>query len=213
WVDVRVPVWAAAGLTIGLDPVQVAALGTQASAAADLKTEWLNLKAQATAKGAEYRAAAGAMRSTAAAQVVQVRGFARTQANPDAVFAAAQLPIPAQPGPTPAPGVASDFRVELLQSGSLKFTFDCEHPANVKGVTYKVLRQGAPQEPYQFLLNAKKREFEDSNLPQNSTMLTYVVTAQTSTKDGNPSYFTVRFGGGNQAQIVAQGPVVESQAS
>ncbi len=43
-------------------------------------------------------------------------------------------------------------------------------------------------------------------------MITYVVTAQTSTKDGNPAYFTVRFGAGNQAQIIAQGPVAESEA-
>ncbi|MFI4915773.1 MAG: hypothetical protein ACIAS6_04610, partial [Phycisphaerales bacterium JB060] len=171
------------------------------------------LLAAAVAKGAEYRTAATTMRSTAAAQVVQVRGFARTQPNRDAVLTAAQLPIPPKPGPTPAPGVATDFQVQLLQSGNLKFTFDCEHPPGVKGVTYKVLRQGGAQQPYNFLLNAKKREFEDGSLPEGSTMLTYVVTAQTSTKDGNPSYFTVRFGGGNQAQIIAQGPVVETKAS
>jgi len=117
------------------------------------------------------------------------------------------------PAPSPAPGVASDFRVELLQSGALRFTFDCEHPSGVKAVTYKVLRQDGAQGPYNFLLNAKKRVFEDATLPDGVTMATYIVTAQTSTKDGNPSYFTVRFGGGNQAQIIAQGPVVETKAS
>ncbi|MEQ8845007.1 MAG: hypothetical protein RIB58_09150 [Phycisphaerales bacterium] len=213
WVDTRVPVWAAAGLTIGVDPLEVAELGTLLSAAKDLKTEWLAAQALADAKGADYRAGVKAMRSKASGQVTQIRGFARSKGNPDSIYTTAQIPLPADPGPAPAPGTPEGFKRELLDNGGLKFTFTCDHPKGVKAVTYKIERQPAPQTPFVFLLNAKKREFEDTTFLGSSTVINYRVTAQTSTKDGPSASFTVRYGASNeQATIIAQGPTVESQA-
>ncbi len=213
WVDTRVPVWSAAGLAIGLDPLEVGELGTLTSEAKTLKTEWETAQALADAKGVDYRAAVKAMRSKASGQVTQIRGFARSKGNPPSIFSAAQIPLPADPGPAPAPGTPEGFKRQLLDNGGLKFTFACDHPEGVKAVTYKVERQSAPQTPFEFLLNAKKREFEDSSFLGSSTVISYRVTAQTSTKDGLASSFTVRFGASNeQATIIAQGPAVDSQA-
>lgn len=213
WVGVRVPVWTAAGAAIGVEATQMANLSALHSSADSLKGEYDAMKAELDAKGEEYRQAATAMRSTASALVVQIRGFARTTANPAAVFTEAQLPQPADRTPAPPPGTPEGFKVELLQSGSLRFTFACDHPSGVNAVTYKVMRQDAPQTPYVFLTNAKKRRFDDDTISGDSTVVTYLVTAQTTTKDGNPAYFTVRFGSGNQASIVAQGPVGEQEAA
>lgn len=207
WVNTRVPVWSTAGAAIGLDPLNVGELGTLASEAETLKGEWDALAAQADAKGDAFRLAVKAMRTKASGQVVQVRGFARTQSDPDSIFVEAQLPVPATPAPAPAPGTPEGFTRQLLDNGGLKFTFTCDHPSGVKAVTYKVERQSAPQTPFVFLTNAKKREFEDSSFLGTSTVINYRVTAQTSTKDGLASSFTVRFGAGNeQATIIAQGP-------
>ncbi|MCW5757023.1 MAG: hypothetical protein KIT54_07305 [Phycisphaeraceae bacterium] len=207
WVGVRLPVWVVAAPNIGLETSQVASLAALHASAQTLRAEYEALKAQTRAKGQEYRQVAGGMRSTAAGQVVQIRGFARTSPNPGAVFTEAQLPQPAEPTPSPPPGTPEAFKVELLQSGGLRFAFKCDHPSGVTAVTYRVMRQAAPQTPFEFLLNAKKRNFEDDTLTGQSNVVTYLVTAQTSTKDGNPAYFTVRFGAGNQATIIAQGPV------
>lgn len=212
WVGVRLPVWTAAGTTIGLETSQVAALAALHASAQTLKAEYDALKAECDAKGEAYRLEATAMRTTAAGMVVQIRGFARTTANPAAVFTEAQLPQPADRTPAPPPGTPEGFKVQLLQSGDLRFTFDCDHPSGVNAVTYKVMRQDGPQTPYVFLKNAKKRTFDDDTLTGDSTFITYLVTAQTSTKDGDPAYFTVRFGSGGQAQIVSQGPVSQSEA-
>ena len=214
WVDTRVPVWAAAGLTIGVDPLEVAELGTLLSAAKDLKTQWLAAQALADAKGADYRAGVKAMQAMAAGQVTQIRGFARSKGNPDSIYTTAQLPVPAKPAPAPAPGTPEGFERQLLDNGGLRFTFTCDHPEGVKAVTYKVERQDTPQGAFVFLLNAKKREFEDTTFLGTSTVIAYRVTAQTSTKDGLAASFTVRYGAGNQqATILSQGPVVESKAS
>ncbi len=212
WVGVRVPVWTAAGAAIGVEATQMANLSALHASAQSLKAEYDALKAELEAKGEEYRQAATSMRSTASGLVVQIRGFARTTPNPPAIFTQAQLPQPADPTPAPPPGTPEGFKVELLQSGALRFSFKCDHPGGVKAVTYRVLRQDASQTPYVFLTNAKKRSFEDDTLAGDSTVVTYLVTAQTTTKDGNPAYFTVRFGAGNQAQIVAQGAVGQGEA-
>ncbi|MEQ9094752.1 MAG: hypothetical protein RIE32_00650 [Phycisphaerales bacterium] len=213
WVGVHAPVWTVAEATIGLEAGQLANLTALHAQADALKAEYEALKAQCEAKGAEYRRTARTMRSTASGMVVQIRGFARTTPDPKAVFAAARLPEPATRTPAPPPGTPTAFRVELLESGTLRFTFDCEHPEAVSAVTYKVLRQEGPDGPYQFLLNAKKRRFEDGSFSGSSGMVTYLVTAQTSTQDGNPAYFTVRFGGGERASIIAQGTAGERLAS
>lgn len=217
WVEIRVPVWAAAGLAIGLDPLEVGELSTLLSAAKDLKAEWETAQAAADAKGIDYRASVKAMRSKASGQVSQVRGFARSKGNPPSIFSTAQIPLPADPGPAPAPGTPQGFKRQLLDNGGLRFTFECNHPTGVKAVTYKVERQSAPQTPFVFLLNAKKREFEDTTFLGTSTTIAYRVTAQTSTKDGLSSSFTVRYGVSNQqgeaqATIVAQGPDVQLKA-
>lgn len=91
--------------------------------------------------------------------------------------------------------------------------FECEHPAGVSGVTYKVERRFAPHTPYVFVTNAKGREFTDTGIPSGSAEVTYRVTAQTSTKDGLAGGATIRFGSNNQAVIFSEvgGPAGSKQ--
>jgi len=213
WVATRVPVWTESFAAIGLDSSQVTDLDGLLSSAQTAKSEYDSAKAVSDAKYEAYQAAATAMRSTASAQVVQIRGFARSSANPTTVYSAAQIPEPATPSPAPAPGTPEGFRVQLLDTGGLRFTFKCDHPRGVSGVTYLVERQAGPQEPFTFLLNAKKREFADTSFPPTATTIAYRVTAQTSTKDGLASSFTVRYGANNQATILSEGGEPERLAS
>lgn len=57
-----------------------------------------------------------------------------------------------------------------------------------------------------FVLNAKERSFVDSTIPPGTAQVVYRVTAQSSTRDGNPGQFGVQFGAGNQAMIFAMPP-------
>lgn len=205
WVNTRLPIWSAAPTTIGLEATQVADLASLASSAETARSDYDAAKADSDAKYEAYQAAAGAMRSVAAAQVTQIRGFARSGGDPASVYSAAQIPAPATPTPAPAPGTPGFFTVQLLDGGGLKFAFKCDHPTGVKAVTYKVERQQVAQGPFEFLLNAKKREFEDTTFDNASTVIAYRVTAQTSTKDGAAASFTVRYGAGNQSVVLSQG--------
>ena len=214
WVDTRVPIWTENAAAIGLEVAQPTNLGALATAASAAKAAYDTAKSDSDAKYEAYQAAARAMRSQATAQVGQIRSFAKGSASPSTVYSTAQIPAPADRAPTPPPGTPEAFRVSLLATGSLKFAFKCPNPSRTPSITYKVERQDTPQSPFTFLLNAKKREFEDSNFPATSTFISYRVTAQTTTQDGPAATFTVRYGAGNQsATILSQGPVVESKAS
>lgn len=153
------------------------------------------------------------MRSTTSLRVSNIRTYARGTANPSAVYSLAEIPAPATPTEAPPPATPFGFKVALLEGGSLQFSFKCTNPPRVHGVTYRVERQNAPQLPYEFLVNAKDKHFEDNAFPNSATLITYRVTSQTSTKDGVPTYFTVRYGSNQQATIVSQGPATQSEAS
>ncbi|MEQ8845818.1 MAG: hypothetical protein RIB58_13290 [Phycisphaerales bacterium] len=216
WVKARVPVWTAAAANIGVDPAQIGELGALQSTAEDLADEAESMLAAAYAKAEQARNAADAMRSFASGQVVRIRGFARTAADPEAVYVAAQIPAPADRAPSPAPGTPVLFVIGLEQSGALNVSFKCPNPPRVGALTYRVERSLGAQQPFVFLKNAKERLFTDDTVPSGSGDVTYRVTAQSPTKDGAPGYFTVRFGVNNQAQpqaeLVAQG-ASDSKAS
>lgn len=214
WTTNRVPVWAQAGAAIGLDPVKVGQLGAKASAAQAALTEYQEAEAIWLAKGQVYRELATSMRDDAAAMVFQIRGTAKASANPGAVYAAAQIPAPAQPGPTPPPGTPTEFAIVLLQNGDLTIGFKCNNPGNVAGVQYHVERSVAgTQGPYAFLQTVGERRFTDTTIPQGSSAVHYRVTARRSTQPGNPAVFSVQFGSGNNAVQTAKIVVDESSPS
>lgn len=218
WIKTRVPIWSAAGTSIGVDPAQIGTLSAEVSAAEDALAEYLAAVADADAKGDIFRDSFKTARLSASDQVARIRGFARTAPNPATVYAAAQIPEPSPRSPAPPPGTPDGFKVFLKPNGDLRFTFKCVNPPKAKGVTYLVQRQNTPQGPFEFLKLAKGREFVDTTFPSSSSQISYLVTAQTATKSGIGATFTVRYGasnqqGGGQAVIISQGPVVEGQVA
>lgn len=191
-------------------------LGAKASAAQTALTEYQEAEATWLAKGQVYRDLATTRRDEAAAMVVQVRGFAKTSANPAAVYAAALIPAPAQPAPTPPPGTPFDFTLELLQSGPLTIGFKSHNPSNVKGVQYLVERSfTGTQGPYAFFQTVGERRFTDDTIPLGTATVHYRVTARRSTQSGNPAVFSVQFGTGNgsgQTALIIQDVPAPAQA-
>lgn len=205
WINNRVGPWAANAAAIGLSVEDVSAVGDLADAAAANRTAAQQADDAKLAAYADYHASGKDMRDMATALVSKIRGTAKASDDPQAVYSAALIPAPADREPTPAPGTPYEFTVALQQSGSITLAFKCDNPGNVAGVTYLVQRQEEPGGPFGFLTIAQEREFTDDTVPQGSSLVTYRVTATRSTKVGPPAEFNVRFGAGNQAQVVQEG--------
>lgn len=205
WCVSHLPIWLDNAASIGLDPAELAELSARITEANTRLTA--RNQAQDAASGAvgSFNEAATDMRTLAALQVAKVRTFAKGSDTPAIVYEDAQIPAPADPTPRPAPGTPTLFVITLEQSGALSVKFKCPNPPRVGALTYRVERSIGAQQPFVYLMNAKERSFVDDTVPNGTGDVTYRVTAQSSTKDGAPGYFTVRFGVNNQPQIVAQG--------
>ena len=212
WVQDRITQWLADPAAIGLEVGDVTQLQAMASQAALNRTARNNAQQAATGAVGVFNESAKTMRDFASLQVARVRTFARASGTPAVVYEDAQIPAPAKPSPRPAPCTPTLFAISLEQSGALTVRFKCPNPPRVSASTYRVERSIGAQAPFVFLVNAKERSFTDATVPPGSVDVTYRITAQTSTKDGPPAYFTVRFAAGNQAEIISQG-TVESKAS
>lgn len=205
WCTNHLSAWPNDPTTIGLSLDDVADLASLAQAAASARTSAQAANDAKLVAFADYNTAGKAMRDKATALVAKIRGTAKASADPQAVYSAALIPAPADREPTPAPGTPYEFTVALQQSGAITLSFKCDNPGNVAGVTYKVERQDEPQGAFNFVTIAQEREFTDNTVPAGSALVTYRVTAARSTRFGMPAEFNVRFGAGNQAQVVQGG--------
>lgn len=213
WCVDHVPIWLANPAEIGLVTEDVTALQGMANQVNQLLMARNQARAAAIGATGAFNEAAKEMRDFASLQVAKVRTFAKGSDTPAVVYEDAQIPAPAKRSPRPAPGTPAPFAIALEQSGTLVVSFKCENPPRVGALTYRVERSLGAQQPFTFLVNAKSRRFEDATVPNGSGDVTYRVTAQSSTKDGAPGYFTVRFGAQNGAEIIRQGAAEGQQGA
>lgn len=213
WLTDHLATWGADPAAVGLAELDITEMQAALDAAIAARGQTVALRSQSKSATSDYHTKLKDMRSDTSLRVSKIRTYARGTADPASVYTLAEIPAPATPTEAPAPATPSDFRATLEESGALKFTFKCANPRRVQGVTYRVERQDAAQGPFVFVLNAKEKSFVDQSFPNTSTVITYRVTAQTSTKDSAATYFTVRYGSGNQAAILSEGPMIGGQAA
>jgi hypothetical protein len=189
--------WANAPTSIGLTALQVTALGTQVGAAQAAVEGQQSAKDAAKAATTAARNEVSDLRTSAADLVRAIKSYAEIQADPEAVYAAAQIPPPAPPGPTPPPGTPFDLSVELLGNGALRLKWKCNNPSGTQGTIYEVFRKigaGGGAGEFQYAGSIGTRSFTDETLPAGSSPVTYQITAVRSTQRGNPAQFVVNFG-------------------
>lgn len=198
WCRDRLDAWSENRALLGLSEAGVDELGQNTLAAGQARQRYLDARRELRDAALVYRTEVGSMRATAAALLAAIRATAQGATDPAEIYSTASVPPPADRGPAPAPGTPRGFATALLSGGALRVAFDCPHPRGVRGVTYRVERlldaRRNPGARPEFLLNAKKRTFTDATIPAGTAGVEYRVTAQTSTRDGEAAWHTVRFG-------------------
>lgn len=196
--EARIGPWTSHAGEIGLEDQStsdLAMLITQARAAYNAAEA-----ARAAAKAAtlDYYNKVRLMHSSPGAgsdMISTIRNFAQTTNNPN-VYVLAQIPAPATPGTVPPPGTPFDFRINLLQDGSLELRWKCNNPKGSQGTIYEVTRRLGGSGPFTFVGASGSRSLVDDTLPIGSAPVTYQITAVRSTSRGNPAQYTVNFGTG-----------------
>jgi len=200
----RLPVWTQDPAAIGLSVEQVTALGVRITAAQDAATQQQALRAQARAATEQANSQAQSLRSFGGSLVNTIRAFAEASGDP-AVFAAAQIPAPAEPTPAPPPSMPFDLRAEIDNTGAVVLTFKADNAAAHTGTYFEVRRRLDGQQGFTLIGATGVKTFTDGAIPQGTTTAVYTVTARRGELSSQASEnILVPFASGANGQQAAQ---------
>jgi hypothetical protein len=192
----HLPVWTAAPTTIGLTAGMVGNLSGVTIAARQAYNAAQTARQASKAATTTLNTNARTMRGQVSDLVRQIKAFAELQANPGVVYAAAQIPPPAPPGPTPLPGKPEAFLVTLESDGSVTLSWTATDAAASSGAFFTVSRKlpgqggfvgigGAPGST----VETRRISFNDATLPASaaSAGAQYIVQGFRGSRGGEPS--------------------------
>lgn len=202
--EAHVPLWAAAPAAIGLTAAQVTALSAATMNARKSFDAAQAARDASKAATTSLNADAGTMRDQAADLIRVIKGFADLQSNPAAVYAAAQIPMPAAPQPLPAPGKPNGLVVTLESTGAITLSWEADNAAASSGAFYTIARKIPGQSGFTGIGGApgttagsRRMTFTDTSIPTSAASLgaQYIITGQRGTVVGTPSdAIVVQFG-------------------
>lgn len=110
------------------------------------------------------------------------------------VYSLAEIPAPATPSPTPAPGKPTDLTVTLDDTGALNLKWKCPNPAGTSGTIYQIARRIGATGELEYIGGTGKKSFLDTTLPAGAATVMYQIQAVRSTSAGPAAQFIVNFG-------------------
>lgn len=206
--------WSADPASIGLSVEDITAItGTSDSARSGLDDRTAAVAA-AKASTITWHAAAETNRDLARELVRKIRFFATQQADPDAVYAAAQIPAPKTPGELPVPAVPTDLNITLDTQGRAVLRFESSRfGGTVWGVQRRTTTVQGQTGAWADLTTVLEREFVDGSTPQGMAAVAYRVRAERpsgTSAYSAPATLTIGAGGNQQAVVGAIAPVQAS---
>ena len=202
WAEQHATLWTSVATQIGLTAGQATAFSAAAGTAQSDYAARLAAKQALDAAITESQDSVRDLRRSASDTIRFIRAFAESQNKPAVVYATAQIPPPAAPGPVGPPGTPFDFKAVLNPDGSMSIRWKCNNPVGAAGTVYTVRRRIGTTPNYEIVGATGSRRFEDDTFGGGTTV-SYIVQAQRSTQVGlQSSPFTVQFGTGGGGAFV-----------
>jgi hypothetical protein len=117
--------------------------------------------------------------------------------------AALGLNVRKTPEPMGAPGTCSEFKVMLLNDGSIETKFKANNPRGMSGVTYQVWRRFGSVGEFAYLFATGEKRFVDSTIPVGTAQVQYQIRGIRPTSAGNWAQFNVNFGQNGSGAMMA----------
>lgn len=200
-------VWSANAAAIGLTAAQTTAFKNATTAARAAYDAAQAAKAAYRGAVIAQNAAISAMISgqNGAADLIRfIKAFAESSADPAAVYALAQIPLPAPPTPATAPGLPNMIVVTLEPGGAVTLAWDCENAAAGTGGWFNITRKLPGQAAFTLVGGApgttsqsRRVSFTDYTVPTSAagSGAQYIIQGRRGALMGPPSEaITVQFG-------------------
>ncbi len=188
FMNSHAPLWVTNRAQIGLSTAQTSAF---TAAAGDVDKYWNELADAKLALRQAYdnwKQTKAAARSLALSDVSIIKSFSTTQANPEAVFIAADIRAPKPYTPNQQPGQCTGVKANLnTVNGNLKLTWKCNNPGSTNGTVYTVERRVGTTGAWTPLGLSSVKSFTDLTLPAGAAVVQYNITATRSGLVGTPS--------------------------
>lgn len=200
--EAHLPAWTANAVAIGLTVPQVAALEILLVTARGNATVADTTREASKTATKDFYTAVSELSAVGASYMSAIRAKAEVTGNLN-VYSLAQIPPPSAGTPVGPPGTPTDFKVELLQDGSIVLKWKCANPEGAAGTLYEVRRKvgtGA----FVFIGASGTKNFIDDTVPSGVPGIVYQVTGVRSTQRGNPSQLNVNFGVGGDGFSFAE---------
>lgn len=168
-------VWTANAVAIGLTVIQAGAYTTKvASARAKYDAMIVAHNAAKTATQQWYDAAVD-MRDNASMLLGIIKGFADTQADPNAIYALAQIPPQSERTPAGPPTDCTNLTLELTNQGNVQLSWT---GTLRQGQFFSVWRKLAGETKFTQIGSVATKAFLDDQVPQGTQYAQYQVRAQ-----------------------------------
>lgn len=188
------PVWQAAASDIGVSSSQLteykAALAAATSALNDQSAAKTGAKAATVLANDRVKN----LRANTTSIIRSIVTFADQNADPNSVYAQAQIDPPAPRGPSEPPGPCTDITATLDNEGGITLKWKCVSPAG-GNVVYSIARRDGTSGSFQQVGISGSRAFLDDTLESGPTVVQYQIRAYRGQTAGPASpVFTLQFG-------------------
>lgn len=196
WLNTHSAVWSSSYSRIGITQNDANAMKNAASEANTAYDAMLTARQAAKDATLAFNNAKKNARTLASGDIRTIKNFALEQADPNAVYSAAQIPGPKQRQDGVPPGRPFDATVNLdTITGNLTLAFKCNNPAGTTGTVYVVQRRTGTTGTWSQVGITSTRRFLDTTLIAGASTVQYQITAQRGSVAGQPSGpITVSFG-------------------
>ncbi|MEL6796331.1 MAG: hypothetical protein AAFO89_05850 [Planctomycetota bacterium] len=189
----RIADWAANADTIGLTAQQANDLVGRVAAARAAYNAAQQIRQQSRNATETQRIAVNEMARFGSDLISTIRSFADLQADPNAVYVAAEINPPTPAGtPLPPPVPATDVVANLQQLGAVLVSWK---GTTANGTFYDVYRQLAGQAGFTPIGSCATRSFEDTTVPAGTTQVSdYTLARRDAFMSAESQQAVLRFG-------------------
>lgn len=198
--------WTPVAAAIGISPAQLTAYKAIVGDAE------MGLTTQTAAKDAAKSATLTAngrvreLRTNLAGMIRSITTFAEAQADPNVVYAAAQIDPPSPRTPSEPPGQPHDITATLDSEGGITLKWKCINPEG-GNVVYSIMRRFGSSGAFEQAGVSGSRAFLDDSIPAGSATVQYQLRGYRGQKVGPASpVFLLQFGseggGGDGARTI-----------